>query len=478
MISRRDLLPIWWIARRELRDQFRDWRILFPLAVLTLIFPLLMNIVAGEAVDFVNRYGGNLVLDRLVPFSVLIIGFFPITVSLVVALEAFVGEKERGTIEPLLSTPLEDWQLYFGKLLVGALTPLAASMLAIAFYMVIVSRQDLTMPNAHLMAQLLALTVAHAVLMVSGAIAVSTQSTSVRAANLLASFIILPVAILIQGETVLVFWGNDRVLWLAVLAVSIMAALLVRVGLAHFRREYLLGRELDTLNFRWMGRTFWRAFKGEARSPIQWYRVELASTLRRLRLPLLLVVALALLGAVVGFFWTRTYLAQWLAQTPPEEVKDMVAQLQEAADVAMPDFALSFPWIFLHNVRAVLVMFLGGAISFSVLGMLFFLVNMGVVGAAMAAVDLVGLSPWRMFAAGLLPHGVFELPALFLAGASILYLGAVLVTPNEQRTMGTVFIEALADWAKVMVGLVIPLLAVAAVVEAYLTPLILLWTLR
>ncbi len=129
------LKPVWLIAQRELKDQFRDWRILLPLIVLTLLFPPLMNIVAGEAVSFANQYGGDLIIDRLVPFSILIIGFFPVTVALVVALESFVGEKERGTIEPLLGTPFQDWQLYFGKLLVGIFFPLVASYLAIALYL-------------------------------------------------------------------------------------------------------------------------------------------------------------------------------------------------------------------------------------------------------------------------------------------------------------------------------------------------------
>ena len=118
---RDDLQMVWLVARRELRDQFRDWRIMTPLIILTLAFPLLMNEVARNAVAFINQYGANLIVDRLVPFSILIIGFFPITISLVVALESFVGEKERGTIEPLLSSPLENRHLYFGKLLVGNL---------------------------------------------------------------------------------------------------------------------------------------------------------------------------------------------------------------------------------------------------------------------------------------------------------------------------------------------------------------------
>src|SRR3990170_2271197 len=141
------LKPVWLVAGRELRDQFRDWRVLTPMVILVLCFPVLMNEFAKQTVDFLNQYNANLILDRLVPFSIMIIGFFPITVSLVVALEAFVGEKERGTIEPLLSSPIENWQLYFGKLLVGVITPLMASYLSIALYMwLILLRQDLTIP--------------------------------------------------------------------------------------------------------------------------------------------------------------------------------------------------------------------------------------------------------------------------------------------------------------------------------------------
>ena len=94
---------------------------MLPLAILTLAFPILMNEVARQAVAFFARFGTTLIADRLVPFSILIIGFFPITITLVVALESFVGEKERGTIEPLLNAPVKDWHLYCGKLLVGIL---------------------------------------------------------------------------------------------------------------------------------------------------------------------------------------------------------------------------------------------------------------------------------------------------------------------------------------------------------------------
>ncbi len=126
-----DLKPALIVTRREVRDQFRDWRILLPIIALTLFFPALMNFAAREAVSFVEQYGAAIIGDRLIPFLLMVVGFFPISVSLVIALESFVGEKERRSIEPLLSSPLSDLQLYVGKLLAVMLPPLLASYLGI-----------------------------------------------------------------------------------------------------------------------------------------------------------------------------------------------------------------------------------------------------------------------------------------------------------------------------------------------------------
>jgi len=465
--------PVWLVTKRELRDQLRDWRILFPLVVLTIIFPLLMNEVARSAVEFVGRYGGTLLVDRLVPFSVLIIGFFPITISLVVALESFVGEKERGTIEPLLSTPLKDWQMYVGKLLIGVLTPLIASMAAISFYLIIVSRQRIEMPELSVMIQLLALTIAHAILMVSAAIVISVQSTSVKAANLLASFIVIPVAVLMQGESALLFWGNNQVLWLAVAGVLILAGLLIRVGLSHFQREYLLGREIDVLNIRWAWRTFWGYFKGEASSVLNWYRLEVRSALRQLWIPVGVLVFLAVITLWAGFQWTVATVPEFVDMASPESVQGISERFEQSTTLISLGQNFSAPFIFSHNVRAVVLILLAGLVSFSVLGMLVYLVNLSTVGALLGVFQLLGYSPVTLTINGLLPHGIFEIPALILASAAMLRIGVVLVTPQIGRSFGEVVLELLADWTKVVVGLVVPLLLIAAVIETYVTPVLL-----
>ena len=468
------LRPVWLVAGRELRDQLRDWRVLLPMLILTLIFPFLMNEFARETVDFLNQYNANLVLDRLVPISVMIIGFFPITVSLVVALESFVGEKERGTIEPLLTAPFDDWQLYFGKLLVGAVTPLLASYTSISLYLWMIHRQGLTFPDGEVMLQLMLLTTAHAVLMVSAAIVISVQSTSVKAANLLASFIVIPVAILMQGEAVVLFWGDESVLWLVIAGVVIISLLLIRVGIAHFEREYLLGREIDTLNLRWVLRTFWKNFKGDAASVGEWYRHTVKDSLRRILPAFLLIVALAGVSIWLSYEWTMDNASDTISKASSKDLAKIEENIEELPDLASMREHISAPFLFFNNTRSMVVIFLAGLTSFSVLGIMIYMLNIALIGGVFALLELLGISPVPIFLAGILPHGIFELPALMLGSAVVLYIGAVFVTPQTGKSMGEVIVEMLADWAKIFVGVVVPLLAVAALIEAYVTPEILL----
>ena len=467
------LKPVWLVAGRELKDQFRDWRVLTPMIILVFCFPVLMNEFAKQTVDFLNQYNANLILERLVPFSIMIIGFFPITISLVVALEAFVGEKERGTIEPMLSAPLDNWQLYFGKLLVGVVTPLVASYLSIAFYLVMISRQQLVMPPFITMLQLILLTTAHATLMVSAAIVISVQSTSVKAANLLASFIVIPVAILMQGEAVMLFWGNDQVLWLAIAGVMIISLLLIRVGIAHFQREYLLGREIDSFNLRWMWRTFWTDFFGGARSLGEWYRNVLMIALQRITPALLAVALIAGVSLWMGYDWIMVNIPAAISRTSPENLQKLTDRVTEMPDLSGFQENINAPFLFMNNTRAVALIFFAGLFSFSVLGVLLYMVNIGIIGGLFALFQLLGIQAWPIFLAGVVPHGVFEIPALMIGCAVVLYMGVSIVTPQTGRSMGEVILELLADWMKIFIGLVVPLLAIAAMIEAYITPALL-----
>ncbi len=469
-----DLDMIWLVAWRELRDQLRDWRIIFPMVILTLVLPFLADLGAQAAIDFTAKYGTPLIAERLVPFLLMVVGFFPITVSLVIALESFVGEKERGTIEPLLSSPLKDQQLFLGKLVAGTAAPLFTSYLGITVYLIGLYFQHIPFPDANRMAQTLILTTVQAILMVSGAILISTQSTSVRASSLMASFIVIPMALLIQGESIMLFWGNDQILWLAVAGVTILTVLLARVGITHFQREALLGHEIDVLNVRWILKTFWRSFKGEAKSVFGWFRSEILKTLKKQSTVILMTVAIGLLAVLAGYAWVSLNTKDVLEVFREGNLSSLVS----AGGGDPLATGIPFQLIWGHNLQAIAVIFLLGLFSFGVLGALIYLLNMSVIGAILPLIGAMGKSPLMVVVFGILPHGIFEIPALVFASAAILYIGIALVTPRSQRTLGEVLIEAVADWMKIGFGLVLPLLTIAAIIETWVTPVLLSWAIK
>jgi len=312
--------------------------------------------------------------------------------------------------------------------------------------------------------QIITLTVVQAVMMVSGAVVVSAQATSVRAANLLASIIITPSAFLLQWEALVMFWGNfDTLLWV-VFGVGVLTLLLVRIGLAHFRREELLGREIDVLRLAWSWKVFWRAFSGEARSPLEWYRRALPQTLRRLLLPFLLVSAMVAAGVWVGT--TQVDRFPFLVG----QVKDLDQGLEKLGEFLPALGTRSFLLIWWQNVRVLLLALLLGIFTFGVVGVMPLMATMGILGYLMGSIARNGIDTLPLVAALILPHGIVEIPAAILATAAVLHAGAALATPDPDRTVGEVWLTALADWAKVMVGVIIPLLMVAAAIEVWVTP--------
>ena len=454
------------VARRELRDQLRDWRILAPIAALTLFFPVLMNFTAQRAVEFVERYGADIIGERLVPFLLMVVGFFPISISLVIALESFAGERERLSLEPLLATPLTDSQLYFGKIAASLLTPLGAAFLGIFVYLAGLLVRIGWRPPPQLLLQVLLLTAAQAVVMVTGAVVISSQTTSVRAANLLASFIIVPVSQLIIGESLIMFWGRYHILWWIVIALGLISVVLVRMGLHLFNREELLGRDFDTLDLRWAWRVLWAQFRGGARTLVEWYRGLLSETLPQLRGAAGIMIVALLVAYLIGFRLAKDF-------TLPAEMF-RVEGIPEAlrTEFARMDFGSGSGWLWVvgTNLRAMLLSSLLGTFSFGVMAVILLMAPVGIVGYFAGNFALAGQDASRMVLGLVAPHGILEIPAVILAGAAILQLGLAALSLPKGSSLGESWLMALATWARTILGLVLPLLLAAAALEVYLTP--------
>ena len=72
-------------------------------------------------------------------------------------------------------------------------------------------------------------------------------------------------------------------------------------------------------------------------------------------------------------------------------------------------------------------------------------------------------------AAAIVPHGIFEIPAFILAGAFGILLAQSLIA--EWYGSGDTAADA-RGYGKLFVTVVLPLLATAAVVEAFITPVV------
>ena len=137
--------------------------------------------------------------------------------------------------------------------------------------------------------------------------------------------------------------------------------------------------------------------------------------------------------------------------------------------------ALTTRGIFWHNVEVLLLAAVVAVVSLGVLAVLLLMVPIGLVGFMGGQVAWLGYNPWVFLAAFVVPHGLFEIPAAAIATAFALRLGASVTAPRPGLTVGEGLLAALADLGKVFVFLVVPLLLIAAFVEANLTPQIVLW---
>ncbi len=482
--QRNSLQMAWVIASRELRDSLRDWRILTPVIILTLIFPFLMDFTSRVATNWVSQFTDPLLVERINPFLLMIVGFFPISFSLIIALESFVGEKERNSIEPILSMPLSDFELYLGKMMSSLLLPLLASYLGITVFLVFrFFIPPIWVPPADLIILIFLLTTAEALVMVSGAVVISSQTTSVRAANLLASFIIIPVAILVQAESVLMFYAEYSSLWWVVIALLVVNLILVRMGIRLFNREEILSREMDELNMR----TIWRDFRGYFLRPpefathrrdletakfnlLRFYRHDIPLLLKQQVMPFGVIMIIVVVAAILGVSFAERF-------PVPEEVfplEEITAETFENVQQTqlLPEISTSF--IFRNNLRVVILGGMVTVISFGALTLLLTLINAGLVSFLIAQVVMLGYNPWLFLSTFILPHGILEIPAVLIGMTFALRIGAALVSPPDDLDVGQGFLLTVANFVKVLIFLVIPLLFVAAYIEANITPQIVL----
>lgn len=143
---------------------------------------------------------------------------------------------------------------------------------------------------------------------------------------------------------------------------------------------------------------------------------------------------------------------------------------QQMADsnVVADDGTINLLALLYNNVRAAIFTIAYGFIPMLYLPALSLGINSSLLGF-FAAFYLSNDQSMLFFFAAIIPHGIFEIPALVLAIALGLYLCRMITDYTRHNTKGMVM-SAVKNILRVFLLRVLPLLIIASIVESFVTP--------
>ncbi|MBC9225090.1 ABC transporter permease subunit [Aeromicrobium sp. 636] len=201
----------------------RNRQTLAPVIMLPIVFAVLLptTMIAATSrpealarLDFINSY-----LESLPPaiaadptramveyFMAPIFLMIPVVVATVLATAAFVGEKERDTLEGLLFTPLTDRELVVGKILVSWVPAVLVTWLSTAIYAVVVAvfarpwQDGWAFPNVTWLALVGIIAPLVSFFAIGCIVLISHRASTLQGAQAVAGLLVLPVIVLIMSQ--------------------------------------------------------------------------------------------------------------------------------------------------------------------------------------------------------------------------------------------------------------------------------------
>ena len=155
-----------------------------------------------------------------------------------------------------------------------------------------------------------------------------------------------------------------------------------------------------------------------------------------------------------------------------DSLLSMVLSSMESMGIVNEDGSLSALALFSNNLRATVFIMVYGLVPFIQLPALALGVNTMALGVLASWYIAQGYSIVA-FLAAVLPHGLAEFPALILAFGVGLYVCGQVTRRLFRRDESALHIwDCLVLISRMLLLVLIPLLAVAAILEAYVTPLV------
>jgi ABC-type Na+ efflux pump permease subunit len=220
---------VWAVVNKDVTAVRRSKAVILPM----LLVPVLMLIGLPLFISFASARSSGLHIDSFlsnVPHHlaapilslpprqqaiVLVLGYLvaplflivPLMVSAVLAADAFAGEKERKTLETLMHLPISDRDLYLSKLLSAFIPSVAISWIGFAVYVVVSNlsawpvMHRIFLPTWLWGVVIFWVAPAVAALGLGVMVRVSARARTSQEANQLGGTVILPIVILVVGQT-------------------------------------------------------------------------------------------------------------------------------------------------------------------------------------------------------------------------------------------------------------------------------------
>lgn len=185
----------------------------------------------------------GLLLNSILPAFFLVI---PVMASSITAASAFVGEKERHTLETLLYCPLTLRQIFQAKVLASFLVSMVVSLLSFAAMFLVVEGEVFFLagqalrPSVNWLAVLLLVSPAVSLIAVTLIVRGSAKAQSVEESQQAAVFLILPLLPLVVGQFAGLFLMSFWLLLGLGLLCGALAWILLRKSMGRFTYERLL----------------------------------------------------------------------------------------------------------------------------------------------------------------------------------------------------------------------------------------------
>ncbi len=236
----------WLIAKRQMLEALRDRSTLIMTGFLLVIQAVVMLSLLQPLAQGHLSPKEAVSTGTLMVFGLLYVGLLPVTPAVGIASGVFAGDKERGSLTPLLVTPLSNTAIFAGKVLGAVLPALIYAFIGIMVYFaeiaVVFGPDKLMLFPVRLSLAVLVLIPAITLLGASLASLISSRVNTFQAAQNYTSIILI---VFWFGLAALLFVASAWGLWvfmLAVIGLIGVDVLLIVVGAATWRREEVMAQ--------------------------------------------------------------------------------------------------------------------------------------------------------------------------------------------------------------------------------------------